>query len=40
MPAMAPSLAARAGAIGTAGGDAPAGPELPDNPARAPPCVI
>lgn len=40
MPAMAPSLAARAGAIGTARVDAPAGPELPDNPARAPPCVI
>jgi len=40
IPAVAPALAARATAVGTASIDAPTGPELPDNPARAPPCVI
>ncbi len=40
IPTDAPALAARATATGTAPIDAPSGPELPDNPARAPPCVI
>ena len=34
------ALAANATAAATAPIDAPSGPELPDNPARAPPCVI
>ena len=40
IPAVPPALAAHATAAATASIDAPSGPELPDNPARAPPCVI